>query len=461
VLFPVTAVILAGCLAASIIKGSRRSALTLVLAVWTVEIVLISLPIFRYEVNYSLKADLFVAACLLAATVAYLRARRPGRTPPARYWNRQRETAVAQWLGVIGIVGCLLLLADTQAKGTELSISYLLQNLSSIRAEVFEENTDVFSGPLALMGQVLAPCALLAIVAAVRLGRHNRAILWLGVACFALTAAVSLFAYGGRAQLFQAILLALIGLYLGGRRLRLRPRTLMLAAALAGIAWFFSITWYEAREGSAGNNKEAILLDTQRATLRPPFDSAVRNNPSVGSALISLGYFASPLPTLSFYTQQEPLPGPYWGGYSYPQVFTFGAKAAGGAYDWQTIRVEVFQPFSAAGYYPNVWVTWLRDLLVDFGYLGAVAFCALFAWAMAAFRNRYEATGALHYHMLEAVACFVFAFGAFTSYLWASSIAYAFFAALGATFAVRLSFRTPAHAGVTSTRSGRVATGDS
>ena len=267
-LFPITAVVLAGSLAASIIKGSRRSALTLVLAVWAVEIVLISLPIFRYQVDYSLKADAFVAACLLAATVTYLAARRPGRTPPARYWNREREVTVVQALGVIGILGCLLLLADAAAKGTPLSVSNLLENLSAIRANVVEENTDVFSGPLAVLGQVLAPCAVLAILAAVRLGRSNLTILWLGVASFALTAAVSLFVYGGRAQLFQGILLALVSVYLGARRLRIRPRTLLLAAILAGIAWFFSVTWYEAREGSAGNNKEQILVDTQRAA--PP-----------------------------------------------------------------------------------------------------------------------------------------------------------------------------------------------
>ena len=72
----------------------------------------------------------------------------------------------------------------------------------------------------------------------------------------------------------------------------------------------------------------------------------------------------------------------------------------------------------------------LRDLLADFGYIGAILFCALFGGFLAWARNRYEMTGALHYHYLEIIACFTLGFGAFTSFLFESFVAYAFLFAL-------------------------------
>lgn len=121
-LFPITTVTLAGCLTTSYLKGARRSALTLVLSVWTVEIALISLPIFTYQVEYSLKADVFVAGCLLAATVMYFAVRRPSRIPPEAYRKRGRELAVVKAFGALGLFGGLLLLIDAHTKGTQFSL---------------------------------------------------------------------------------------------------------------------------------------------------------------------------------------------------------------------------------------------------------------------------------------------------------------------------------------------------
>lgn len=441
VLFPITTVTLAGCLARSYSKGAPRSALTLVLSVWAGEIVLMSLPIFEYRVEYSLKADVFVAGCLVAATVMYFATRRPSRTPPETSWNRQRELAVVKVLAGLGLLGCTLLLVDAGAKGTQFSFSYLLDNLTFIRAEVFKDDSEVFAGPLALTGRFLAPCALLVILAAARLGRREgRWVVWLGVLSFALTAIISLFVYAGRAHLFYALLLVLVSVYVGGRRLKLSPRTLLVALGLVASVWYFSVTWFDKREG--GVETESVLEETQRATLHPLVAPAVRSNQAVGAALLNLGYFSSPLPTLSFYVQQEPLPGPYWGRYSYPLPGAVAVKATDTpSGDWRALRKEIYAPLDAAGYFSNVWATWLRDLLVDFGYIGAVIYCGLFGAFVAWARNRYESTGSLHYHFLEVLSCFVLAFGAFTSLLWDSWIANAFFAAIGVMFAVRITFR--------------------
>ena len=135
------------------------------------------------------------------------------------------------------------------------------------------------------------------------------------------------------------------------------------------------------------------------------------------------------------------------GGILLPLPSAVAATAVGRPYDWRDVRRDVFAPFEAAGYFSNVWATWLRDLVVDFGWFGAVLFCGLYGGFMAWARNRFELTGALHYHFLEVIACFVFAFGAFTGILYASWVAYAFFAALVMMVAVRVTFRSPIAAG--------------
>ena len=65
-------------------------------------------------------------------------------------------------------------------------------------------------------------------------------------------------------------------------------------------------------------------------------------------------------------------------------------------------------------------------------------FCALFGAFMAWARNRFEATGALHYHSFEVMACFTLAFGAFASVLPFSLLASAFFTAFAVMFATRV-----------------------
>jgi len=407
--------------------------------VWAGEIALITLPIFRYDVDYSPKADVFVAGCLLAVTVGYLVCRNPSRSPPKTYWNRNREPVIVGALGALGVLGCSLLLLDAAGKGTQFNFSYLLDNLVYIRNEVFTTDSEVFAGPLALIGQFLAPCSLLAILAASHLGNRDphRWIVRLAALSLVLNIVVSLFVYGGRTQIANCVLLIFVSLYLTGRGLRVSPRSVLVAVGLMAAVWFFSVQWFEAREGGAVDT-EFILNDNQRASLNPLIAPAARNNHSVGSALINLSYFSSPLPTLSFYIQRE-VPGPFFGGYSYPLPWALAGIASNTPYsNWQDIRRDVFLPLDNAGYFSNVWATWLRDLLVDFGYFGAGLFCGLFGAFMAWARNRYEATGALHYHFLEVISCFVLALGAFQNLLWANAIAYAFFAAVGAMIAGRV-----------------------
>lgn len=438
--FPAAFVALVVCIVAAYRCDGRRSPVVLALSVWGVSL-LLALPIvFSYAVAYSVWSDLFVAACLSALTLSYcfLRQTRP---PASAYDKRAQEIRIAKRIGVVGILGCLLLLYDAYLNaGLQFSPGYLINNLTAIRTENADRLAEGVSpgGTLVTIASLMAPCGILTAIAAVRLGREGGSVLrQIAAANFALLAAVSLLVYAGRSTLVNVGLLILISLFLSGRRWSLlQPRTIAVAALVLGTLWYFSTGWLGTREENA--NATAILEETQRAEPQDWLKTTVANDAALGLATVSLGYFASPIPTLAFYMQQ-PHPGPFYGAYSFP----IPDRAVGtitGTWtpsDWLDTRRAIYEPLEARNYFGNVWATWLRDLLVDFGYLGAIIFCMLFGSFMAWARNQHEHYGALHYHYFEVIACFTLGFGAFTSVLWSSFIAVPFFLALGIMAFVR------------------------
>jgi hypothetical protein len=339
---------------------------------------------------------------------------------------------LAHVLGFAGILGSLLLLANAKANGTPLSFGYLLNNLGSLRQSQFDALTNSTAQSLvSIIGTYLGACAFLNVIAAIQLGRTG----WLrplAVVNFLLMASVSLLVFAGRATLFNIALLALVSIYL--LRKRIVPRNLRAAGivvvALVGV-WYFAVPYLTTREG-ARTNPVSVLAETQRAELRPSLARAAADKPALGIAFVSLGYFTSPVATLSFYVQQDEIPGPLWGAYSFPLPDRTVAKFRGTSTPdrWLKTREKVFMPLEKAGYFPNVWATWLRDLLADFGYLGAILFSAVFGMVMARARNAHERTARLVPLFIESLACLTFAFGAFTGVLWNSFLSDAFFLCL-------------------------------
>jgi hypothetical protein len=431
-LFPVTVSTLAFCLIWASRRGETRSALMVGLGAWAAQLLLIAMPLFDYAVAYSVTTDVFVAACLLASTASYLllRSRRGGYTPPLA--AIRSSVRLARILATVGIVGGILLLLEAQRTGTELSVVYLLENLTRIRSSMFDDLAyRTAPSQVAIAGSYLSSFSLLAGIATAHLGRQaGRGTVALTGAALALLAVSSLFLYGGRATIFYAISLIILSFFLSRRRIvRLTLTRAGLAAVALGAAWYFATEWVLTREQN--DDVPYIMMATQRASFDPRIDSLVRGNRSAETALLSLGYFASPLPTLTFYLEQSPLPGPFLGAYSYPLPARVVNRFMG-SYDgdqWLETRSRVFAPLESRGYAGNVWATWLRDLIVDFGYAGALIYCGAFAAFMAWSRNLYERTGEIHYHFLEVLACFTFAFGAFQNVLWFTTVATAFFAA--------------------------------
>ncbi len=431
-LFPITVITLVGCVGLARTMDNRRSPLLLALAVWLGS-ALIGPVLFRYRVSYSTKADVFTAVCLAAMTCAYLSVRARAQPPPKHYAAKALDIRVAQLLGTVGIVGCVLLLADARNSGTPLSLNYLLGNLGTIRDRQFDALASSASQTnVAVVGTYLASCSYLTVIAAARLGRVG-GLMPLAATNYALITAATLLRYGGRATLFNLALLLAIGLYLGRRRLLpVRPRSVLIVMFAIAAVWYFSVPWLMNRESEHSTNPTLLLAYTQRAELRPFVASITRNDQAAGIALVGVGYFTSPLPTLAYYVEQEPLPGPLWGAYSFPLPTRTVAKLNGTDRPtlWLESRNAVFLPFTRTGYFGNVWATVLRDVLVDFGYLGGSVFFAGFGAFLALARNAFERTGEMCYHYLEVIACFTVTFGAFTSVLNSAFLSSAFFIAL-------------------------------
>jgi len=435
-LFRVSVVVLVTCIVLAAHRDGRRSPIVIGLVPWLLAM-LLGPVLFRYNVEYSVKADVFVAVCSIAVTLGYLLVRDAPKTPPRNHRHSDLEVRIAQLLGVAGIVGCLLLLAEARTTGVPLSFSYLLANLGAVRDERFRGlTTSVAQSPAAVLGSYLAGCSFLTVVAATRLGKTGR-IRELAIANLLLVGAVSLLVEAGRTTVVNIALLGAVGAVAVGRRLLpTRPHAIALTLLATIGVWYFAVPFLATRE--RGADPERVLAQTQRAELREWVGFA-RDNDSTGLALVSIGYFTSPVATLSFYLQRD-VPGPLLGAYSYPLPARTIAKATGKNTPdlWLQNRLQVFAPIEQAGYFPNVWSTWLRDLRVDFGYAGTAIFLLAFGGFIAWARNRFESSGLLLYHYFGTLATLTFAFGAFQNLLWSNFLSNAFYLTLVLAVVIRL-----------------------
>lgn len=442
--FPITTVILLGCLVSTHSRDGRRSAMTLALSMWAVAVLLPSAPIFSYQVDYSVVVDAFVAACLLGTTLAYFVVRTKPSAPPMAYHDKLQDIRLSKLLAVLGIIGCFLLFIDAVVRGAQISPVHFLENLNAVRSAGFENLEESQGGtPIAVAGGILASCGLLGLIGAARFGlAGGRALVVLGAITLILVGSVSLLVYAGRTTLFLAVFVAFASLYVTGRRILPRsPKALLLGVALLAGMWYLSVSFLETREKAF--NPESILRLTQRAEYRPWIAPLARDDRALGVGLVSLGYFSSPLPTFSFYVDQGPLPGPFLGRYSFPLPARAVATVGGIRTEpWIDVRREVFAPFEVSNYFGNVYATWLRDLLIDFGYVGAVLFCGVFGAFMAWAQNAFERSGALRYHWLSVLACFTLGFGAFAGLLFFTFLSVAFFVAVAINMWVGMVPRT-------------------
>lgn len=429
-LFPLTTVVVAALLVAAWRTYGRRGALTVGLSVWLFALLIGLVPVVEFQVAYSLSADVFAAGCIGALALAYMAVRKSPTGPPAQTATPKTERqAVILALGV-GLLGCFMVLADARLAGMPLSLTGLTSNLADVRSTTNDPVEQAARGgrPLFQFGIWFMSFAYVGIAAAIVRPTDStvKRLFW---AALVGIAAVSLLVFAGRTILINGVLLALVALLLSPRRVTLRhPKAIVAVAALSVAGWYFSVEYFTAREGGQINVPK-YLHELERARLPDSLKAPVNESPALGSAIVNYGYFASPAPSLSWYMQQPDIPGPYWGSASFPlKPMLLGRFVP--QTDWSTIREQTFSVLESRGYAGNIWPTWLRDLRLDWGYYGAMLFCALFGAFMAWVRNVYERRGKVHFQVLEALAALTFAFGAFQNLLWVNVYSTTFIAAL-------------------------------
>lgn len=296
-------------------------------------------------------------------------------------------------IGLVGLVGLLSVLIDgvltssiglgERLTGTALSE---VRNETFARAAGFEAQ-----GPLVRLNQFVAAAflfiGLLFNVGLVRFGQSKRFFLIaLAVVSALLIMFNQLLIRSGRMDLIVLLLSMGFAILLGPAaaarqslvRFIRRHRVLVLALglpALAGLLYLLGVVFVQGRSG--GVSALFALYAAHRMGLTGLAESLVAGSPGLETAVLSLSYLVAPLTTHSFYfsLSDAAFSGPYWGQYNFQYLTGTVMRYAGFGADWEffwSIRNKVWAPLASLGYGTNVWATVLRDLAIDFGWIGAL-----------------------------------------------------------------------------------------
>lgn len=379
-------------------QASWRAPLGWFYSFWLLGTLLLALPIFHYSEEFSPGGFGYLMAVLTAYSIGDMvasfihasRVRRVDhRVEKKRVIERARLERVLFVVIVLATLGIFLLIANSVlGSGLGIGDRLNLENAKMVRAAQMsgdESHIGPLFGPATLisaMGGVAVSFVMFVqgygngkLSARVRFAAYT----WIGVWAFA-----GMIMFGSRMSALFAIMLPLFGYSEGrwaaGRRFQwgaVAGRTwklLLVAPFVLALMWFSATYFLEKRVG--GQDAERLLFSTHRAYLTADAHAAVSDSTTTKYFLLSLSYFSTPLPTLEFYLDlpDSRAPGPLWGEYDFPAVarwirrFTFNDDPTA----WDEARLEVFRPLSDFGYGTNVWATLARDLVADFGRLGAV-----------------------------------------------------------------------------------------
>jgi hypothetical protein len=394
-----------------------------------------AIPLWQFDVDYSLKADAFIAGGMVAVVSSYLVVRRPRPAHAASPSRAKSDLSFARCLAVVGLIGNAFLLVTAVQNGVSIGLETLTGGgLAQIRESSFEAAAIGGASGLSVLGSLLAPAGYLYLAAAPMLPwRERRSVRVLAYMNFVGIVLVALFLYAGRQSIIIALILVAVGIWLRGLRVfRVTPRRVAIAVVFLVAGFYFVSTFAQDREKQGAASVDYQLHVVSHAQFAPWIHQAANENRALGAALFQLSYFGSPLPSFSYYVQQD-IPGPLYGKYSYPQVLAFARRIdENGPYSekWADVRAEVFAPYEKRGYFGNVWPTMARDVLVDWGFIGGLFFFALMGAFAAWARNTFERSGAVFVHTLEVYAITVLAFGAFQSLIYPDFVAVGFFIAL-------------------------------
>lgn len=389
-----------------------RWPLTWFYASWLVGLTILALPIFRYQEKFSEKSASYLIGALFAFSFGSIVAAFWGKKGNAsillitkRASEREYSTELSRrWMYILlylGFFGTLLLLVNTVlGGGLSLAERFNADNLGAIREQhmmLAESRIGFLYGPASLMSSIggLGVAYVCYAIGSRDSGlKRDRWLFRLGLVVLILNIATGFIAFGSRIFAIFAILTAFFG-YMEGRwsigdRVmsgRLSPKGILklsVSTLLVGaILWAGATVFLEKRVH--GQDPQVLLYRTHRASFSPFLYSFTRNDLPTQYLMFSASYLSTPIPTLTFYLDlpDSRTPGPFYGEYNFPAIARWLRRLtfSGDPFAWDRARFEIFKPLGDINFGTNVWSTMLRDLLADFGRLGALGFLGILGFA--------------------------------------------------------------------------------
>ena len=161
-------------------------------------------------------------------------------------------------------------------------------------------------------------------------------------------------------------------------------RLLILGSLFFLLTVYVFMVWFpKARNPLLVNNFDTYLSYVAQASLSPSAKhlAAVVSNDTILPFYFSASYFATPIPTLTFYFENTDFTHWFYAGaYNFPLFIKPIELLTSQKASWLDIRYRIAGPLTTQGFADNPWATGFRDLVIDFGVGGSVIFLFIFGF---------------------------------------------------------------------------------
>jgi hypothetical protein len=198
---------------------------------------------------------------------------------------------------------------------------------------------------------------------------------------------------GGRQTIFQILLLLLFSLPLrrlaGASRIATKRMILVsIAFVMLGVAYGMT-AGYERNDRLDDLSKKDLLMALFDAQVNPELDEILEDMPPrVRDGIAELlFYFSHEIPSFLVFWDSE-RPGPYGGLWQFPFIARRLENVGLLSISVDDRMNSVYDLYAASGRFAQVWQTWFRDLIIDFGTTGALIVSALLGFGAGRVQRR-------------------------------------------------------------------------
>lgn len=369
------------------------SPLTWFASLWLIATLLLAFPIYDFSFPFSDDGYYFVIYIHLAFMIGSLVGLAGG--PSLNDGGVADEIQIisprmTKGFLVCGILGVLIFSIDfLLSSGMSLSERLSFQSMMMIKDEYADPNRiGALGGMVTGIGYFLYGFGQIGIIAyrfsvaqGTAIGKMAKRLcfIFLGLVAFN-----SVFITGGRIELILILIIYFLAFMpldprkdvrgMSWRKLSYRITLLVVGGS---ILWL-GIVMLSSRVGG-GQNSASMLYLVHRAYISNTLSEMASNSPLLATMLLQLSYLTAPIPFLGKFVDYYSYGDPqlYYGGLNFAPFLSFANKFVrvldpdflGEAANARVLVLE------NAGYFGNVWGTFGRELLVDFGISGALAFC--------------------------------------------------------------------------------------